>query len=299
MDEIETAGNALVRAQKGGSAALVSREAPNMLDLAVQDRMVAAERFVAGVSSVRDAAVRSTNPKDWVLMGKGGDVRALLTSSGCRKVRPYLGLKFEPADGWKSLEPIKEVDENGVVSYRKRGRARSEFLGGDWMELESSRNEIEGWTGRRVDETGAFILKGGKAYLPDLKSSCDAGWESKVIRALFGMNGLEPTYLDECWKGTWKKSSMCQGGAGFGSSKERSEEASPEDLEALRKKLREAILERCKGDTTAAAQLLYRITKYKGSDGKDYGHRSVEKLDASWKIERALKELANLKEGEE
>lgn len=300
MDEIETAGNALVRAQKGGSAALVSREAPSLLDLAMRDQMAAVVRFSEGVESVRAAAVRSTEPADWVLMKPpNGEALGLLKSAGCLKVRPLLGIVIEKAEGWKSLEPVREEDDKGVVSYRLRARVSSRLMGGDPIEVESSRNGLEGFTGRRVDEYGNFVKKDGQAYEPDLKNSCSTGLQAKAIRSLFGLQSVPVSYLDACWKGTAKKGENCTKGSGFGSSKERSEDVSADDLEALRKKLRDAVLERCKGDTTAAQGLLYKITKYKGSDDKEYGYRTVDKMNKAFQFEKALKELANLKEDSE
>lgn len=300
MEEIATAGNALVRAQKGGSAALVNREAPSLLDLALHDQMAAVVRFSEGVESVRAAAVRSTEPADWVLMKPpSGEPLGLLKSAGCLKIRPLLGIVIENAEGWKSLEPIREEDEKGVVSYRLRARVSSRLMGGDPIEVESIRNGLEGFTGRRVNVDGEFVKKDGVAYEPDLKNSCSTGLQAKAIRSLFGLQSVPVSYLDACWRGTAKKGENCTKGSGFGSSKERSEDASPDDLEALRKKLRDAVLEQSNGDTTAAQALLYRVTKYKGTDGKEYGYRTVDKMNKAFQFEKALKELVNLKEDSE
>ncbi len=48
-----------------------------------------------------------------------------------------------------------------------------------------------------------------------------ANLDGNATRKLTGLEGVSTEELDECWHGTWKKTTLCNKGRGFGSSDER------------------------------------------------------------------------------
>src|ERR1700742_2802410 len=83
-----------------GTGSLAANEAPPVAALAMLENALAiTQRMAEVVSSLRIAAIKMTDPVDWVLSkDKQQNELAMLTASGAQKVASLYGILLEPLE---------------------------------------------------------------------------------------------------------------------------------------------------------------------------------------------------------
>jgi hypothetical protein len=273
--------------------ALAIRSQATVIDqLSRLDNAVAIiERRTAMMESLRVAAIRRTNPSDWVLTKpRVGDEFAMLTAAGARKVSEVYGIGLRPIPPATSLEPQKVEQKGGKYSYRIRAIAYSN-VNGQEVEIEAERRNDEEFTGRSVDADNNLKPRGVQALDSDLRSATYQLALTKAARVLGGMIRVAGVELDSIWKGTDKSTAKCVKGHGYGTSGDRAAESVAEEgVAEAAAALRDELLRLTNGDASAAGQLLKDITA--NPDKSFTGFTNVQKFTAGWQVEAARKKLA-------
>lgn len=287
--EVVTSEPTAMTLYSGGGALATPEEAPPVAALAMLENALAiTERMAQVVSSLRVAAIKMTDPVDWVLSrDKQKNELAMLTASGAQKVASLYGILLEPLAGETSLEPTR-VQLNGKLAFNLKCRAHSRLLG-RWIEIEATRREDEEFTGRETDEKGDLKFNGGHTFEPDLKKSVRTLAITSAVRELVGLKNVSRQELDASWQGTTKSTERCRFGHGYGTSGERTAAGVAEgDVPAKAEELRVELLRRVSGDEDAAKKLLGEITVDK--DGK-FAKTSTKQFTQAWQVEKAWERL--------
>lgn len=252
------------------------------------------ERRAQILDEIRRAALRITDPRDWVqAKGKHDEEAAavcLLTNSGARKIAPYYGItvhNVRPVSPQGVPEPHQEKGEEGEVMFTLWGDVfvgltREEALG-----IKASRATSEQFIGRGgLDTTTALVAKS------DITNACYTLLFSKAVRIGAGMKNVPVRELAEAWKGSDKKVEQIPRGSGFGSSSQRGASAvASGDVKAEQEKLRDEILRRVGGSESDAKELLKEITVWTGKDGKERFATHVSQLAQEFQIKKAWEAL--------
>lgn len=264
-------------------------DAPPVAALAMMENALQiADRMAAVVTGLRNAAIKMSDPVDWVLnKDKQGNETGMLIASGSQKIASLYGISLQPLPGAVDLEPTK-TQINGILAYNLKCLAGSRLLG-RYLEIEATRREDEEFTGRETDAAGKLKFNGGHSFEPDLKKSVRTLAMSTAVRELVGLKNVSRRELDACWEGTTKTTAGCRFGHGYGTSGDRTAAGVAEPgTGSDAQKLWEEILRRVSGDTGAASQLLKDITQNK--DGQ-YGKTSPQQFTKPEQVEWAWKKL--------
>lgn len=225
---------------------------------------------------IRAAAMRRTNPEDWVLFKKEKDdpienANGYLKGSGAKRVGEYYGVKIfnkRPVGDREGWEPHRVKDDHGNITYTGWCDALSRVNQMTVENLEVSISSVEDFTGRRTDKNGKIQPRGTEALEQDLRASLQTRLESKAIRILCAMTGVPARELKLAWDGTDKSLERCDKGHGFGTSSGRTAEKVAEaGVQDRAKVLWRDILKAVAGDEGAAGQILKEITRFKKTDG--------------------------------
>jgi len=141
-NEIEIYGNDItdITANTGSNAGLLDTNTDNIIYLAEK-----ADKYIAAMNRIMDAALKITNELDWVLIGG----KPYLQESGSTKVARLFGISIQLIGA-----PIVERDDDGYKTYTYKAR----FLMKDqFIECEGSRSMKEDF----------FAGKGDKKKKPD------------------------------------------------------------------------------------------------------------------------------------
>jgi len=249
---------------------------------AVEMRLQARERALA---TLRKVAIKSTHPFDWTLYkDKDGRVVGVPRDSAAVQIRKWLGISifnYRPlsANGVPEAVITREVGEEGsTITVAEMWADGTCSLTGE---------PIEGvYYAVRSDKP--FI---GSGTLQDLKASCRTGLDTKVTRILSGLRKVPEETLVSLGVDTTKSHK----GMGYGTSADRQAgKVADAGVQEAAAKLREEILKRVGGDTSAAKQLCREVTKgdKAGADGKVFqGFDTVDRITQSWQLEAAWKKL--------
>lgn len=224
------------------------------------------------LTTLRKAAIALTSPTDWILFKdpQGAEV-AMLAASGATKLDALLGLSLHPV-GWPHVQEFtveKISGESGVFSMRMKGVARSHTTGVE-HEIIAERRSDEDFTGRQVDAAGKLAFRTGEALESDLRASVYQLLHTKAVRMVGGLVRVARQELEDCWKGSGKKTEQCRFGHGYGSSQERgAQRVAEEGVGEKAKALWDDILRRTGGDESAAHQVLKEITSYEAYKKRD------------------------------
>lgn len=247
------------------------------------------ERRAEILGQIRTAAIRGTNPRDWVLFRDRDDsVWAHLADSGAEKIAELYGVEITNVRPQRDglFNPLRNLMGKGIVELRAQCDALCHF-NGRALSFESSIRSTEDFTGRKVDDAGRITTSpNAPALEADLRQSLWTRLRCKAIRVLTGMGQVPAEELDRAWEGTKKSSDQCRKGHGFGTGKERSgQKVAEEGVPAAAKKLGDEILRRVGGDEDAARKLLREITSNPEKDFK--GFDSLKRLTKTWQVEKA------------
>lgn len=251
------------------------------------------ERRTELLGQIRRAAIRSTNPRDWVLFrDKDGSVWGHLADSGAEKIAELYGVEITNVRPQRDglFAPLRNLLGNGVVELRAQCDALCHF-NGRALSFESSIRSTEDFTGRKVDDAGGITTSpDAPALEADLRQSLWTRLRAKAIRVLTGMAQVPVEELEQAWEGTRKSSAQCRKGHGFGSGKERAgQKVAEEGVPAAAAKLADEILRRVGGDEDAARKLLREITANPEKNFK--GFDSAKRLTQAWQVDGAWKRL--------
>ncbi len=163
------------------------------------------------LATLRKAALRATNPEDWVLFkardDQGGQVVGYLQDAGCERVRDLYGIEI-----FNVSDPEKVPgSQPGEFYYLIRGDGRCKF----------TRQTIESLEGGRSSTDDVCRGKSGAALELAVRKNARANLDGNVVRELAGLASVPLEELKAAWAGTGKDPSRCRLGRGFGSGVER------------------------------------------------------------------------------
>jgi len=160
------------------------------------------------LETLRRAAIKTTNPEDWLLFRdkREGRVVGYLQDCGCERVRDLYGIRI-----FDVQEPIKKESSDGTYVYIIRGSGYCALT-------RKAVPDIEG--GRSSQDDFVEHLEGLQKELY-VRKAARANLDGNITRELAGLNSVPQEELEQAWKGTSKKIEHCRKGKGFGSSVER------------------------------------------------------------------------------
>ena len=262
----------------------LQHRAPNDTTIEARAKTIAALRF---------AALRGTNPEDWVLFRQDTEEVGMLRGSGVPGIAQLYGISHRiwPRDERGNLAPVRAPlsdQPGGPYALSVFVLAKSEVTGIE-AEFTAERRSDEQFTGRQVNEKMEIVARGGVAANPgDLVSALLSLARVKSVRVIGGFARVPRAELEAAWAGTGKSFDRTAKGHGYGTSTERQATAvAGEDVLASRAKLRDEILRCVGGDSAAAKKLCKEITANKDFGGFD----TVDRLTKDWQVERAWKAL--------
>lgn len=157
--------------------------------------------------TMRTASLQLTMPNDYVLFNADGRITAFLSDSGCDRVKKLWGISVRNLG-----KPERIESPDGTFAYRITGDGSCGLTGEAVFDMEGVRYSDERYALEKPDgiQREVAVQKAARANL-------DGG----ITRELAGLKSIPIEELDKAWDGTWKKSSMCAKGRGFGSKAER------------------------------------------------------------------------------
>lgn len=160
------------------------------------------------LTTLRRSSLALTNPQDWVLFrDPDGNVTGFLQDRGCDRVAPMWGIDIGDDI---SYERIHSPEDN-TFAWVCKGSGRCRVTGQAVHAMEGTRYSTEQFvSGLKPIEKEVRVKQAARANL-------DGG----IVRELAGLKSVPEQELAEAWKGSWKKTSMCAKGKGFGSRQER------------------------------------------------------------------------------
>ncbi len=244
--------------------------------LAEQDRLVAnVERRASIIQRIRAAAIGTTAPEDWLVMGDACHLR----ESGAAKIARVFGITTSAPE--VTTEPLEE----GPMGPGYMVTVRMTFSIGDESITEigaaTSRDEFFSKTGRGDNAVWKPSYEVDRANVTKKASTnCFA----RGVTRLTAVRGLTPDQLrsfglDVSRLRGIKYDSASRGGRG----QQDSANVSAADLEAAKAKradIRNAVLEMAEGDVDGAKVMLQALTAFTGRDKKPVpGVASVDLLN--------------------
>lgn len=163
------------------------------------------------LATIRKAALKATNPEDWILHkapdDAGGQVIGYLQDAGCERVRDLFGINIFDVS---KPEKIAGTDRE-VFHYIISGSGRCNL----------TLQVIENVEGGRSSTDDICKGKTGAELELLVRKSARANLDGRIVRDLAGLSSVPIAELEEAWQGTNKKSDRCRRGRGFGSRSER------------------------------------------------------------------------------
>lgn len=256
------------------------------------DAAQALEQVTKALELARTASIKATSPGDWVLYCQNDETFGMLCSSGANKVADYYGVRIRllPQDEQGIFRPEKSTGEGGHLELTGYAIVESTF-NRRREQIEATVRANEGFTGRQLNDQGAFVGRDGTAYEADLRLALSTRLRTKAVRVTAGMSRVP----EETLKAAGLDTEKCRKGHGFGTSTERSaSKVASDDVKKLRKELGDEILARVRGDVEDAKKLLRDITAgdKPGKDGTVFqGFDTVERFTKEWQVKKAWVKL--------
>jgi hypothetical protein len=178
--------------------------------------------------SLRVAAIRETNPEDYVLYravdAQSGEERitAYLQDSGCSRIRPLLGIDINVPLGQSEFHFERTAIKVTVKDKEGNDVEKEEFaysVTGDG-ECRVTGRKVYGVVGTRysTDSDAAAISEPLRKELR-VKGNARINLDGNITRQLAGMKVIPTHELDKAWEGTGKSSKKCTWGRGFADKK--------------------------------------------------------------------------------
>lgn len=159
-NEIEIIDNNTTELSTQSNAALADTSLENILYMADK-----ADKYIAAVNRIMDAAVKITSEYDWTLI----QGKPYLQESGASKVATLFGINVETRE-----EPTREVDSEGYVAYTYKLRLS---MNGRFVDTDGCRSMKDDF----------FCRAGGKTKKPDEIDEYDvkkSAYTNAVVRGL-------------------------------------------------------------------------------------------------------------------
>lgn len=163
------------------------------------------------LQALRVASIKLTMPADWTLFRvvdeRGETITAFLGDQGCDRIKKLWGIQI---DNIGIPERIEAKD--GTFAYRITGDGKCAVTGECVFDMEGVRYSNERYAEEKPEgiQREVAVRKAARANL-------DGG----ITRELAGLKSVPIEELDKAWEGSWRKSSMCAKGRGFGSKDQR------------------------------------------------------------------------------
>jgi hypothetical protein len=169
------------------------------------------EARVEILATIRKAALRATNPTDWLLFKapeeQGGQIVGYLQDCGCDRVRDLYGVNIF---GLTRPEKITTTDPR-VFHYIITGSGRCTLTRQVVEEIEGGRSSTDDFC---KDKEGAELELA-------VRKAARANLDGNITRELAGMKSVPVEELQDAWVGTSKRLEQCRHGRGFGTRNER------------------------------------------------------------------------------
>jgi hypothetical protein len=164
------------------------------------------------LEALRSASIKLTAPRDWTLFrNTDGVVTGFLGDEGCDRIKKLWGIQIDNL-GQMDRIPGDGVAADGAFAYRITGDGHCKMTGESVYEMEGVR-----YSNERYAEEKAEGIQREVAVRKAARANLDGG----ITRELAGMKSVPLEELETAWKGTWKKTEMCNKGRGFGSKDQR------------------------------------------------------------------------------
>ncbi len=165
------------------------------------------------IRTLRKASIAVTSPTDWILFkSKDASVTGYLQDCGADRVRALWGIEVHPAPSIAPMWGFERTEaEDGSFAYTIRGSGVSRVTGETVSDLEGTRLSTEDFV--KLDTGIAREVK--------VKKAARANLDGGIVRELTGLRSVPIQELEDAWQGSWKKTTMCIRGRGFGSGAER------------------------------------------------------------------------------
>lgn len=166
------------------------------------------EARIQVLETLRRAAIRATNPEDWLLFrSPDGLVIGFLQDCGCDRVRDLYGIEIFDVSHPERIEKPNAGD----FAYIITGSGRCSL----------TRQIVESIEGGRFSTDDFCRGKTGIELELSVRKAARANLDGNVTRELAGMKSVPLGELKSAWEGTHKKHTNCRLGRGFGSSASR------------------------------------------------------------------------------
>lgn len=176
------------------------------------------------ILTLRRAAIAQTMPDDWTLYRtRDGRITGYLEDQGCKRITKLWRIEvynFGPET--RSPHWTQITDDAGEYAVQLTGDARCGWTGEELLSLTGTRYSTDDFAQQKP---------AGIQRLMAVAAGARANLDGNATRKLTGLEGVSSEELDECWKGSWKTSAMCNHGRGFGSANERAGGASKHGID--------------------------------------------------------------------
>jgi hypothetical protein len=176
------------------------------------------------ILSLRRAAIAQTMPDDWTLYkNRDGRITGYLEDQGCKRITKLWRIEIynfgpnERSPHWSQI-----TDDTGEYAVQITADARCGWTGEELLSLTGTRYSTDDFAQQKPS---------GIQRLMAVAAGARANLDGNATRKLAGVEGVSVEELDECWKGSWKTSQMCNKGRGFGSANERAGGASKHGID--------------------------------------------------------------------
>lgn len=259
----------------------------------LEDAKQIVERRAELLETLQKAAIRTTEPEQWVLhRDREGHVIGIPSSAACARMAKLYGVRIfrmRPRDQHGNFDPDQiPVKDGQEVEFRGFCDARSNVTGEEIEQVEFSRRSDEEFIGRYDD-----MQKREGPWEGDLRKSVGTGLRTKAVRILTGTAKVRLAVLADAWKGTDKDPNDCTKGHGFGSAQARTaRREAPKKVTDGADELWADIMRRTGGDEEAGRQVLREITSFtKREGGKFDGYSDHKRITSDKMLNLARKQL--------
>lgn len=167
-------------------------------------------------NTMRVASIQLTMPNDWTLFRStdGGVERisGFLGDQGCDRIKKLWGIQVTNIG---TMERIEDDKHPGEFAYRITGDGTCGLTGEAVFDMEGIRYSTEKYATEKPEGIQRVVA---------VQKAARANLDGGITRELAGMKSVPIEELDAAWnsaKDTWKKSSLCNKGRGFGSKDQR------------------------------------------------------------------------------
>lgn len=160
--------------------------------------------------TMRMASLQLLMPNDITLFkDRDGRETGFVGDQGCDRIKKLWGISIVNLG---PMEKIEDADHPGDFAYRITGDGSCGLTGEAVFEMEGIRYSTEKYATEKPEgiQRTVAVQKAARANL-------DGG----ITRELAGLKSIPVEELDKAWEGSWKKSTMCNHGRGYGSATER------------------------------------------------------------------------------